>query len=149
MTINVRAMHATDQEVWLAMRRGLWPNIQARLDDDIERYFGVGSPNVAQAFLATKDTRPAGFIELNVRPFAEGSSASQVPYVEGWYVEPEYRKLGIGSRLVAAAEEWARAMGYRELASDVEIDNEVSQQAHHSLGFVETARVVCFVKQLT
>jgi GNAT superfamily N-acetyltransferase len=34
-----------------------------------------------------------------------------VGYIEGWYVAPKYRRRKVGTKLVAAAEEWARDQG--------------------------------------
>ena len=47
-----------------------------------------------------------------------------------------------------AAEDWARGHGFRALASDAELDNQVSVAAHGALGFEEVDRVVCFLKRL-
>ena len=48
----------------------------------------------------------------------------------------------------AAAEDWGRAQGCSEFASDTEIDNDVSASAHAALGFTETDRIRCFRKDL-
>jgi len=50
--------------------------------------------------------------------------------------------------LVAAAEAWALAQGCREMASDADLDNTVSQAAHRRLGYRETGRAVQFCKAL-
>ena len=68
--------------------------------------------------------------------------------VEGWYVEPDLRGKGIGRALIARAEAWAKQMGFTELASDAELENEESIRAHGALGFRETFRLVHFVKSL-
>ena len=83
-----------------------------------------------------------------MRSYAEGSTATAVPYIEGWFVDVDLRRLGIGRRLVEAAENWARENGYREIASDALLENETSIQAHARLGFEETDRIVCFLKPL-
>ncbi|RQO60410.1 GNAT family N-acetyltransferase [Paucibacter sp. KBW04] len=44
-------------------------------------------------------------------------------------VDPEQQGQGIGQRLLAAAESWARASGYRELAMDT------AEQASHLIAF--------------
>jgi len=49
---------------------------------------------------------------------------------------------------VAAAEDWARAQGCREMASDTWLDNTLSQQAHARLGYAEVERLVHFRKTL-
>jgi len=50
--------------------------------------------------------------------------------------------------LIAAAEQWGRAQGCRELASDAEPDNEVSAAAHRALRFEDVGLVRCFRKEL-
>ena len=89
----------------------------------------------------------AGFLELSVRNYAEGC-AGDVPYVESWYVDPDVRGLGIGKRLIEAAETWAHAAGYEELASDATLDNVASHRAHGAVGFKEVERTVHFRKKV-
>lgn len=69
-------------------------------------------------------------------------------YLETWYVEPEWRRRGIGGRLGGAAETWAIREGCREMASDCVLDNEVSARAHRGLGYHEVHRVIHFAKRL-
>jgi aminoglycoside 6'-N-acetyltransferase I len=54
----------------------------------------------------------------------------------------------VGSRLMAAFEEWARAIGCAEVASDCAIENATSYWAHTAAGFEEAARVIHFRKRL-
>ena len=89
-----------------------------------------------------------GFLEASIRPFVEDCSTDQVGYVEGWFVEEEFRRSGIGTRLVRAAESWARSKGCKEMASDAEIGNDLSLKAHLSLGYEETSRLVHLRKDL-
>jgi aminoglycoside 6'-N-acetyltransferase I len=56
--------------------------------------------------------------------------------------------MGIGGKLIAAAENWARSKGCTEIASDAEWDNVGSQQAHCRLGYSEVEKIVCFRKDL-
>jgi len=90
-----------------------------------------------------------GFAELSIRNYAEDCETNRVAYLEGWYVEPEARRRGIGRALVEAAEEWARRQGCTEFGSDALIDNDVSAAAHRALGFEETVEIRCFRKALT
>ncbi|MBF8224108.1 GNAT family N-acetyltransferase [Halomonas sp. 328] len=90
----------------------------------------------------------AGFAEFGTRPYAEDCDTSPVAYLEGWYVEPQARRLGIGAALVQAGEAWARQRGYRELASDALLESRGSQRAHEALGFTEVERAVRYRKAL-
>ncbi len=90
----------------------------------------------------------AGFVEIGSRPYAEGCETSPVAYLEGWYVDPDDRRAGLGAKLIRAAEEWALAHGYSEIASDTELDNNVSLRAHLALEYEEVERQICFRKCL-
>ena len=87
-------------------------------------------------------------IELSLRSHADGCRSSPVPFVEGWYVAPEARRKGVGAALMAAAEAWARAGGYSELASDTQLENEAGKRGHARSGFEEVGRAVHFRKSL-
>jgi aminoglycoside 6'-N-acetyltransferase I len=89
-----------------------------------------------------------GFIEAGTRSYAEGCASTPVPYVEGWYVDPDVRRSGIATQLLDAVQGWALARGFRELASDADIQNPISQRAHQSLGFEEVDRAVHYRKAL-
>lgn len=89
-----------------------------------------------------------GFVEVSLRDWAEGCSTRPVGYIEAWYVNPSYRRTGIGRRLIEAAERWARSRGCTEMGSDAELGNEVSHCAHAALGYSEVVRLVLFCKRL-
>lgn len=138
----------SDYEEWLRLRRALWPDTSVEehrqemagfLREDAEMVVFVGG---------RPDGRLGGFVEAGTRPYAEGCTTSPVGYVEGWYVDPDLRRTGVGRALVEAAEAWARERGLREMASDALIDNEVSYQAHLALGYREVERIICFHKDL-
>src|SRR5688572_13989743 len=40
-----------------------------------------------------------GFASFSLRPWAEGCSDTPVPYIEGWWVEPDLRGSGVGRAL--------------------------------------------------
>ncbi len=90
-----------------------------------------------------------GFLEAGLRSHADGCDpAHPVGFVEGWLVKEEMRGQGIGQRLLEAAEDWARAQGCTEMASDTWIDNELSQRVHEALGFQVVDRCVHYRKAL-
>ncbi len=144
----IREAKPADIAQWSAMRKALWPESEDDHVAEINQYFAGTSIDIVIAYLAEVDAEVVGFIELNIRSFAEGSRNPRVPYVEGWYIKPEYQGQGYGSQLMQQAEEWALGHGYSELASDTEIDNHHSISLHKRLGFRETERTVCFLKNL-
>ena len=95
------------------------------------------------------DGRAVGLAEAGLRhDYVEGCKTSPVAFLEGIYVAPDCRRMGIARGLVTAVEAWARAQGCTEFASDAALDNLESHQMHGALGFSETRRVVYFRKML-
>jgi aminoglycoside 6'-N-acetyltransferase I len=93
--------------------------------------------------------RLVGFVEVDLRSHADGCNpAHAVGYIEGWYVAEEYRVRGVGRKLIAEAERWARSHRCVEMASDALIDNEISQRAHEALGYEVVDRCVHYRKRL-
>lgn len=145
--MRVREAIARDRPEWLSMRQKLWPGSLADHDVDTRRYFDQPDGRM-RTFVAEEGGRLVGFLELDQRKYAPGCESSPVPFIEGWYVDPNVRRRGIGRALVRAAEQWASAAGFKEIASDVEIENGDSIAAHGALGFTEIERVVCFRRAL-
>lgn len=103
----------------------------------------------AVLFLCEEGGAPAGFAQAQLRrDYVEGSSTSPVGYLEGVYVEPDFRRRGFAQALLRACEAWARERGCSEFASDCELENEVSAAFHACMGFAEVNRIRCFLKPL-
>jgi len=143
--IVVREVRPEDKAAWRDMRAALFGE-HPSLIADVEGYF-AGNPMIARAFIA-EDGRPLGFVELSLRNYAEGCDSSPVPYVEGLYVVGDARRRNVGRLLMAAANDWAKANGFTEMASDTQIENEASLDAHRAYGFSEVERIACLRKDL-
>ena len=90
-----------------------------------------------------------GFMNHSLRSdYVPGATQSPVAYVEGIYVKDEYRKQGIGTKLIQYAQQWAIERGCVELASDALLENTASYEFHTKVGFQEVERVVTFIKQI-
>jgi aminoglycoside 6'-N-acetyltransferase I len=87
-------------------------------------------------------------VEASLRSRADGCDSTPVGSIEGWCVDGDARRQGVGRALVEAAEAWARSKGCRQMASDAELWIDVSHRAHGALGYRETARLVLFKKDL-
>ena len=147
--MTIRPLHPTETEQWLRLRRKLWPDtpISTHL---AEMEAMLADPEQYAVFVSADDEgRLRGFVEVSLRSHAEGCATRPVGYIEGWFVDESARGRGIGRALIAAAEEWARAHGCRELASDADIRNEAGQQAHRALGFEEVGRNVHYRRAIS
>lgn len=125
------------------MRTLLWPD---QTPEDMSTW--AGRKDAITLVAERENGRLGGFAEIGRRECAEGCESGPVAYLEGWWVDDDLRRQGVGGALIRAGEEWARAQGYQELASDVELHNGVSQEAHEHLGFEEVARAVLYRKPL-
>ena len=133
------------------MRTSLYSNPDPReIDDWFDAAEGGGTPRVGVAVMVADrgDGSLAGFVEIGSRNYAEGCDTTPVAYLEGWYVDRDVRRTGLGARLLEAAEAWALEHGFSEMASDTELDNGISLRAHLALGFEEVERQICFRKRL-
>ena len=141
--MRIREYRPADRRAYQALREKLWPDCT---DSDNDSWFARDD---ATTFLAERpDGSLCGFVEVGSRPYAEDCESSPVGYIEGWWVDADMRKRGVGRALIEAAEQWARSKGYTEMASDALIDNDVSHASHKALGFEEVERLVMFRKSL-
>jgi aminoglycoside 6'-N-acetyltransferase I len=135
------------------MRHLLWPD-EIEIAESADEIY-AGRSMVKQVVVHARGegggaggTALGGFIEIGERAYAEGCDTSPVAFIEGWWVDADLRRSGVGGRLVAAAEAWARTQGYKEMGSDLLIDNHVSLKANLALGYREVERLVALAKKL-
>jgi aminoglycoside 6'-N-acetyltransferase I len=144
---ELRPLGEDDRRQWRTLRFALWPREDdGSFDADISGILASGSR--LDAFGAFEGDRMVGFMEVGERPWGEGCDTAPVAWLEGIYVDPAHRRVGIGAALVGLAEHWARSHGYSELGSDVEADNTASLQGHAAWGFETTTHLVMFRKWL-
>ena len=130
------------------MRQALWPDhTKAAFAQDSMKM--LAAPEREPVFVAERlDGGLCGMIELSIRSTAEGCSTSNVGYIEGWFVDADMRRKGLGRALVRAAEEWALSKGCSEMASDTTSSYPVSPDAHQALGYEKIKSVHHFRKLL-
>ena len=137
-----------DYAEWVALALALWPY---ETEHDMRELFLKRIPSEKDKTVLCREENgeAIAFIDLSIREeYVEGSSSSPVGYVEGIYVKPEYRKQGIARELLRLGEEWSRAHGCTEYASDTELENVESQAFHLRAGFEEAQKIVHFIKKL-
>lgn len=145
--ITIRRATAADKPAWMRMRHTLWPDEAEAMS--FEELDEILADPLTPVFLAVRpDDSLGGFLEAGTRKYAEDGTTSPVGYIEGWYVDADLRRQGVGGALMQAAEDWARGIGLSEIGSDTWLDNEISIQAHQKLGYRETERLVHFLKKL-
>lgn len=147
--MKIAAATQADSADWAELRQALWPNHGPVAHEADIAAFLANPVDTINLIARLPDGRAVGLAEAALRhDYVNGCKTSPVAFLEGIYVAPDCRRLGIARGLVVAVEDWARAQGCTEFASDAAVDNRESHQMHGALGFSETQRVVYFRKVL-
>jgi aminoglycoside 6'-N-acetyltransferase I len=129
------------------MRHALWPSADIP-EHRLELTVALARKELRAFVAESSEGSLLGFAEASVRPYANGCDRKPVPFVEGVWVEEDFRRREVGRYLMEAVVTWARDAGYREIGSDCELNNTGSQAAHAAWGFEETERVVYYRRTL-
>ena len=143
----IKAAILADTGAIAKMAVKLWPeHTTEELEKEFEGIIGGGKSAV---FLLVLEEQPVGFAQCQLRnDYVEGTDSSPVGYLEGIFIEQDFRRKGHARELLAACEDWARNQGCTEFASDCELENRDSLAFHLNMGFAEANRVICFTKKL-
>ena len=119
-------------------------------DDLMEQHKTLFTDNKQVFFLALYNSKPFAVAHGALRgEYVNGKEYDETSgYLEGIYVQPEYRMNGVAAALVRLSEQWAAEQGCREFLSDCLIDNTDSYLFHMALGFTETERCIFFRKDI-
>src|SRR5215469_4382439 len=153
--IQIRSAHLSDLDQLATLCEALWPQSPAEEHaQELRLKLGDKAASVLKTpsiiFVAeANDGKLVGFLEVGLRSHADGCNPSRsVGYIEGWYVTEHHRQCGVGRKLLAKAEAWARSHGCVEMASDALIDNQLSQCVHEALGYEVVDRCVHYRRRL-
>lgn len=147
MKIEYRIANLKDLDITTEMAFELFTD--SNKEELRQEFIDLLQDNEAIIFLAYTDGECAGFAQCQLRhDYVEGCSTSPVGYLEGIYVREKFRRNGIAKDLLKNCENWAKASGCTEFASDCEFGNTVSQIFHKKVGFEEANRIICFKKPL-
>jgi len=149
--VVIREYNPSMRGAWLAMRAALFDDEPIDLlEEEVRQIEKIGllKNQPFRCVLAEMDDRLVGFAEATIRSSAEDCMTSPVVYLEGWFVESFARRLGVGQALVEAVARWGRGHGCCEMASDAELDNELSAIAHRAIGFEDAGVIRCFRRSI-
>jgi aminoglycoside 6'-N-acetyltransferase I len=147
-SFQLKPATAKDRAMWKAMRADMYAGLDESFHDhEIKRI--LESRDRKCLFVSAPNRDVVGFMEVSLRNLVDGCEGGPVGYIEGIYLLPEYRGLGLGGALTDAAAAWFASKGCRDMATDTEIDNEDAQEFWSELGFEETWRVVQYRKPIS
>lgn len=146
--MKIRSLQPDDAVEWLRLRHALWPH-QSPAQNDEEMTEILANFAQMPVFVAERpDGGLCGLVEVAIHDKAPGCTTTKIGYLEAWYVDPEWRRQGVGRLLVEAAEAWAIEQGCTEMASDTDAGYPLSPTAHDRLGYQEVGRDIFFRKAL-
>lgn len=147
MSHIIRRCIVSDIADWAIFRHALWPD--GSVEEHAEEIMAALPDKFLRGYMAFDATGEAiGFAEVAIRRYANGSTRSPVPFLEGIWIGEAHRRHGVGRQLIERISADCAAEGFVELCSDADIANLASHHAHEGWGFTETERVVYFRKVL-
>lgn len=142
----IRKALPADSAALAMLASRMWSHTAEELQGEFE---ALTASDEAACFLASDGEHAIGFAQCQLRhDYVEGCETSPVGFLEGVYVDDAYRRGGVARALLSACEDWARAVGCTEFASDCELDNTDSLAWHLKNGFEEMNRTIWFAKKL-
>lgn len=143
MATRIRAATSDDLDAWVALRQALWSGEISAHRSEAGTYFrdGTIAGLTHGVFLAERGeagatTRLIGFAECSLRTVEPNQPAGSAAHLEGWFVQPDCRRQGIGRGLIGSVLAWARQHGCTRLTSDTTTSYAAhSLPAHRACGF--------------
>ncbi|KAK0039370.1 GNAT family N-acetyltransferase [Biomphalaria pfeifferi] len=88
----IRELREKDIGEWLRLRKLLWDGVSEA--EHKSEMLDIYEHSETQLVLVAEvgENRLIGFLEASIRPFVEDCHSDHVGYLEGWFVEPEFRK---------------------------------------------------------
>ncbi len=146
--MKIEKISTTNLEPLTYLKLELWP--ECSFDEEYANCQRILQTPAETCYLIKEQDNYIAFIQLSLRTnYVEGANSSPVAYVEGIYVQPEFQRSGIGKKLIARGEKWARKKGCTQFASDAELHNDDSIWFHKKTGFKEVSRIVSFIKEIS
>lgn len=141
--VTVRPMTATDAEAAAALSGELgYPVEVGAMRRRIET---LTSDDEHGLFVATSGLQVVGWIHVAVAQHLQSETRAEIG---GLVVSPDCRSAGVGARLVARAEQWARDRGLSGIVVRSQIKREAAHRFYLREGYTRTKTSAVFSKEL-
>lgn len=146
--ITLQAFEPTDFDSLLAMSQKLWTKYKkSELEHLLHTSFVLKKNKVLLA--KTAEGMSIGFSIFSIRTdYVEGADQSPTGYLEGIFVVPDYRNMGISKQFIQQGEKWCKEQGCTQLGSDTWLSDKAAQAFHKQVGFWEEDKLVHFLKKI-
>ena len=141
--MKLKTIEREEFPLWKAMRQELYHSTGDPSPDEEMRNIHT-SDDWHCWFITDVDGEVIGLAEISIRNIVDGCLTSPVPYLEGLFIMPGHRALGLGTVVMQMLMDWAVGQGYQEFATDAELENNRAQKFYEKLAFEEVDRVVVY-----
>ena len=117
--------------VYSLLRLGIYEDLRNRLSSQSPFYCCL----IAVAIDSQGKRSIVGTVEISIRYPSVWSLDSQFPYISNLAVKPDFRRQGVGKKLLAECEQMARNWGYHETRLHVLKSNEAAKQLYIHHGY--------------
>ena len=138
-----RAAAGEDEPVLLRMMRNLAEQEPGAYDFDapvvrqaLRRF--LASPDLGQAWVFFDGEIPVGYIVLTFGYSFEYHGRDS--FIDELYIEPQYRRRGLGRRALLFVEERARELGVTAIHLEVDQGNDAAAELYRRTGYEDHAR---------
>ncbi len=141
----VRQVTEEDFPEWLRMRKALYPECSSdQLKAEIESvYFKrtvVGEIDYSVWVEERSPGKLSGFAEISLRADAPQCGTSPVGYVESLFVDADFRRNGVGFKLLSKGQDWILQKNCSEFFVDTDTRCEGAIGFYENFGFQEMFR---------
>ena len=146
--ISIQEFEPTDFDSLLEMSQKLWTKYEkSELEQLLQESFVLKRNRVLIA--KTAEGKGVGFSIFSIRTdYVEGAEQSPTCYLEGIFVDPDYRNNGISKQFIQLGEKWCKEQGCTQLGSDTWLSDKGAQAFHKQVGFWEEDKLVHFLKKI-
>ena len=133
---------------FLEMAKKLWKDFDRK---DLEQLLmqTIESKKYRILIAKNQDKRCVAFSIFSIRSdYVEGAVKSPTGYLEGIFVDSEFRKTGIAREFLRLGESWCKEKGCSQMGSDTWLTDIESRKFHKKVGFREEEEVVHFLKDI-
>ncbi len=148
MTINYRVAAIADLTILLELVRKFHETEQLPFDETVDREVlanFLADTSLGQLWLIQLGNEVIGYIMVTFGYSLEYRGRDA--FIDEFYLYPQYRRQGIGTKTLAFAEDACRVLGVQALHLEADFKNPDAQRLYHRTGYQNHERIL-MTKQL-
>jgi ribosomal protein S18 acetylase RimI-like enzyme len=136
VSIHHRIAKISDLAILIELVREFHKNeklpFDENIDSDVLRHF-LADKSLGKAYLVQQEDEVLGYIILTLGYSLEYRGRDA--FIDEFYIRPTHRGKGIGTQMLAFAEDACRELGVRSLHLEVDLENSDAQRLYDRVGY--------------